>query len=207
MKRTSIALLCALLGCGTCEREARDPAPTRAAATPAPASPSTPAPSRTQVTQPIPSPCNLLVDASTNEAQRRLALRESCISDSWPEATLSCFRQASTPAAEQACASTLDEARQDWLRFRVGKAESRSAGWACTQLEGVLNEAESCRRVAGVDVDPFPEMRRAMDDARATARTTQNDETQRSTELRCISLIRLAAGQVAALPCLGPRTP
>lgn len=134
-------------------------------------------------------------------AARGRGLRDACVFDSWPQPTIDCFVRSSDDKTEQTCARDLDPARQDWLRYRIGRAENRIAGWSCAELERIVGEAGRCKRVPSRDRDPLPEVRVALTDIASVLRGGPRDDARRTLELRCLSLQRIVTAHVAASPC------
>jgi len=188
LPRTLFAL--SLLGTPACQKRTEAPAPT--AVKPAPAVP---------VVR-----CDVIGAKPTGSPSPELTphvrgLRTACVSDSWPVPVIACFSKAANDEAERACASQLGEAQQDWLRYRLGQAEDRPTGWSCDELDGILREAEKCRRVSGTDKDPIPEMRIALTDSRMQLKPGASVDQLRVAQLRCLSLQHLASRHVVEMPC------
>jgi hypothetical protein len=127
------------------------------------------------------------------------ALQASCFSDSWPAERVACFATVVDDAGIATCGAQLDPAREDWLRYRVGDAENKPAGWACQQLKALVDEAGGCKRFDD-DNDPLPELREALP-ALLQPQSAASDSA-RTIELRCLALQRIVKAHIATHACL-----
>lgn len=122
------------------------------------------------------------------------ALQASCFSDSWSAEAIACFAAVVDDAGITRCGAALEPAREDWLRYRIGDAENKPAGWACQQLKGLVDEATSCKRFDD-DNKPIPEVE-------AMLASAQADSDARTRELRCLAVQRIVTTYIATHACL-----
>ncbi len=129
------------------------------------------------------------------------ALQASCFADSWPAEVIACFAAVVDDEAIAACGGKLDASREDWLRYRLGDAENKPAGWACQQLKGLVDETGACKRFDD-DNDPIPEIREAL--PALLQPTSAASDGVRSIELRCLAIQRIVKTHIATHACLKP---
>jgi hypothetical protein len=127
------------------------------------------------------------------------AVQASCFSDSWSAETIACFATVTDDAGIAKCSAQLEPAREDWLRYRLGDAENKPAGWACQQLKGLVDEAASCKRFDD-DNDPIPEIRDTL--AELLQPKSAASDSARTIELRCLAIQRLVTKHIATHACL-----
>lgn len=103
------------------------------------------------------------------------------------------------------CASGLSDNQRDHLTYRIGVAEQRAPGWACTALQKRVAPMLQCPNLTEQSTLFLKEISTAADDMVAAFSKAGRDQHQlRTDELRCISIRGQLEAKLQGADCPKP---